>query len=624
MPKGVVPQEAIDFFDAKGIKPSFDYREVWKEEHSAAFTIAKVTEVGILGYARQVVADALADGTTFREFQQRLKPALDQSGWSNYNGQGSNARLRVIYDTNLRTARAAGQWQRIERTKDELPYLSYELGPSVRHREEHVSWQGTTLPVDHPWWDDHMPPNGYLCKCHVEQMSSRQYTKDLTDRDGIRTSEPPTRTADGTLYRPGATQSWQNPKTGKVESFPVGVQPGFNYNPGKNRMAGPAAAASGSGVPPPPKSITPKPAPGVTPPKPAAPPPKAKAGAPRVNGEVISKPAALKGDLLGQASRFTREELGKALVNLGRVATAARAGVKPIVSAKKAGHDARRVLNDLLAMFKISSTDQLRMAKGRARLDPTQKLGSRTAGIHQWNGEIKLDSEYAKDLISIGDALIRGRPLTDKQKVDTLYAVKVLIHEAIHGSSPRDPKSTSIYSGAGRLLEEAAVEAAASRICEQVFGVWSKHPSVPRGDNRDPTLYTSYQKYQAALMGALGFVGVKGPSAKYDAMATAAIAMRGSNDYNSTIPQVLLHFLSETPTAFGAKIKAARDKAGKEWDDAAAAKLESGAIAKISPSHERGRARAKEKAAKAVMTKAEHEMLKQMWSDLEAMQKVGE
>ena len=48
----------------------------------------------------------------------------------------------------MRSARGAGQWDRIQRTKKLMPYLIYELGPSSDHRPEHEAWAGTCLPVE--------------------------------------------------------------------------------------------------------------------------------------------------------------------------------------------------------------------------------------------------------------------------------------------------------------------------------------------------------------------------------------------------------------------------------------------------------------------------------------------
>lgn len=220
---GPVPREALDYFKRKGLKVGFNHTDVWKEEHSAAFTVAKITEEDILASTRGIVERAIEEGTTFEQFKKDLKPLLDKSGWSDYHKErGYSRRLRIIYDTNMRVARSAGQWGRIQRTKKALPYLQYNLGPSVNHRPEHEAWDGIILPVDDPWWDTHFTPNGYGCKCHI-----RQITKAEAEEIGGVSERPPEE-----------FDEYVNQKTGKVELVPMGVQPGFDYNPGKDRMAG--------------------------------------------------------------------------------------------------------------------------------------------------------------------------------------------------------------------------------------------------------------------------------------------------------------------------------------------------------------------------------------------------
>ncbi|MCK4963346.1 MAG: hypothetical protein KAS19_12705 [Anaerolineales bacterium] len=222
-PPGPVPKEALDYWAQKGIKVGFDHREIWKEEHSAAFTIAKVMETDVLATVRGMAERALEEGTTFEEFRKNVQPLLDKSGWSDYgNGKGSKARIELIFDTNMRVARAAGQWQRIEQTKRVRPFLVYFIGPSTNHREVHVSWDGTMLPIDDPWWDDHMTPNGHRCKCGIRQVSRRE-----AERLGGVTDRPPSHDV-----------PWKNEVTGKTEQVPVGIQPGWNFNPGKDRMRG--------------------------------------------------------------------------------------------------------------------------------------------------------------------------------------------------------------------------------------------------------------------------------------------------------------------------------------------------------------------------------------------------
>lgn len=225
-PPGLVPKEALDYFKAKGLKPSFNYGEVWREEHSAAFTVAKIMELDVLATVRGIVERAIEGGTTFEQFQQDVGPLLDKSGWSDYHKETpTKHRLQIIYDTNMRTARVAGQWQRFERTKDLLPFLQYGATSSLRPRETHQGWIGLILRIDNPFWDYALPPSEWLCKHTVRQIGNAE-----ASRKGGEGKAPPKESVEWTL------------PNGKTEMVPKGVHPAFNYNPGKNRTAGLDAA----------------------------------------------------------------------------------------------------------------------------------------------------------------------------------------------------------------------------------------------------------------------------------------------------------------------------------------------------------------------------------------------
>lgn len=223
---GPVPKESIDYFQSKGWKVGFSHLDVWKEEHAYAFTVAKAMEIDVLESIRGAVDSAIADGTTFRDFQKTLEPTLQKLGWwgkkdvvDPKTGQkissqlGSARRLKVIYRQNIRSAQAAGQWDGIERTKKALPYSKYLLGTSEKHRAQHVAWNGLVLKADDPWWETHFPPNGWGCKCRVQQL--RKAKVDPTPKDRYK--------------------KWKNPRTGEIETIPEGITPGFNFNPGKAR-----------------------------------------------------------------------------------------------------------------------------------------------------------------------------------------------------------------------------------------------------------------------------------------------------------------------------------------------------------------------------------------------------
>ena len=228
---------ALAFLKRKGLKPGFDYRDVWQEEHHIHFTVAKAMRLDVLEDIHQAVVAAQVEGKTLRQFAQELTPLLQRQGWwgrkemkDPLTGKarsvqlGSPRRLQIIYQTNLRTARAAGLWGRIERNRQSHPYLLYELGPSREHRDEHLAWKGTLLPVDHPFWDTRYPPNGFGCKCRVRPVTQAEYER-LKGTGRVSTQAPPTQ-----------TREWLNKRTGEVEQITKGVHPAFPYHIGKHRL----------------------------------------------------------------------------------------------------------------------------------------------------------------------------------------------------------------------------------------------------------------------------------------------------------------------------------------------------------------------------------------------------
>jgi hypothetical protein len=226
------PPEASRFLKNKGLRPSFGYEDVEPEEHAVAFAVAKIGEIDLLEAAHTELQKALDEGLPLSAFQKswRNNPKLTE-WWGKkemvdpLTGEfvearlGSPRRLKTIYRANLASARAAGQWERAERTKAMLPFLEYRLGPSERHRPHHEAKAGMILPVDSPFWDEWMPPNGWGCKCWVRQLTRRE-----AERRGIAaTPDIP-------------DMKYRNPRTGTVAIVPQGIDPGWQRNPGKLRL----------------------------------------------------------------------------------------------------------------------------------------------------------------------------------------------------------------------------------------------------------------------------------------------------------------------------------------------------------------------------------------------------
>ena len=237
------PEEAIAFFRDKGLLASFAWQDVWQQEHEIAFTVAKMADLDLLSDLRDALDQAIADGLTLQDFKAQITPRLVSAGWWGVREQvdpetgakqlvqlGSPRRLETIFRTNMMTSYAAGEWQQIEETSEDAPFLMYDAVDDNRTRPQHRQWDGTVLRWDDPWWQTHRPPNGYNCRCSTIQLSQDEL--DLVGKTGPDTA-PPIK-----------TREWTNRRTGEVMQVPLGIDPGFAYNPGQDREAQLRHAAS--------------------------------------------------------------------------------------------------------------------------------------------------------------------------------------------------------------------------------------------------------------------------------------------------------------------------------------------------------------------------------------------
>lgn len=226
--------EVSAYLREKSLRPAFRYSEVWAQEHAHAFTVAKAVQADVLETLKEAVQHAIDKGVPYETWARDLKPELQRLGWwgpvdmtDPATGEvkarelGSPRRLRTIFDANLRSARAAGQWERGQRTKAVLPFYLYQLGPSIRHRDEHAAREGMVRPVDDPVWLTWFPPNGWGCKCWLRQITRRE-----AERRGI--SEP----FEAPLV------PWKRRRddgSTEVVQVPQGIDPGWANNPGLSR-----------------------------------------------------------------------------------------------------------------------------------------------------------------------------------------------------------------------------------------------------------------------------------------------------------------------------------------------------------------------------------------------------
>lgn len=221
-PFSVAPVEAIDFLRKKLNVPTAHWTDLWQEQHSAAFTVAGATTDALVSDFHDAVNSAISEGRTLEDFRKDFDAIVEEHGWS-YNGS-RGWRSRVIFETNMRTAYAAGRWEQIQRVKDDRPYLRYvSVDPNMTQegtRAEHASWHDTVLPADDPWWLTHFPPNGWNCRCSVQSLNDRDLERyGLT----VDAKAPPVEMVERTIGTPDGA---------RTVLVPAGIDPGFGYRPG--------------------------------------------------------------------------------------------------------------------------------------------------------------------------------------------------------------------------------------------------------------------------------------------------------------------------------------------------------------------------------------------------------
>lgn len=247
-------QAAIDFHRQKVRLPTRTYRDVVGKGHDRAFVVAGATKDALLVDLHGAVDDAIAGGMRLEQFQARFEEIVAKHGWTGWTGEQGEKhrawRARVIYDTNLRTAYAAGRYAQM--THPDVvkvrPYWEYVHGDTrtpLRARPQHVGWHGKVLRWDDPWWQTHYPPNGWLCSCGVRTVSRRELT-----RMGKATPDE----APAVEMR-----EVKDRLTGDVLRVPKGIDLGWDHAPGRSWADGlvprpvdmpPPAGASAPGLPP--------------------------------------------------------------------------------------------------------------------------------------------------------------------------------------------------------------------------------------------------------------------------------------------------------------------------------------------------------------------------------------
>lgn len=233
------PERAVEYFQAKGLRITSNWRDMAAGAHAGAFTVAGVLKGEVLGDIRSALDDALVGGKTYEQFVKELRPRLKAKGWWGIahdpetgevvKGRAMTPhRLPTVYQTNLQSAYMAGRYKAQLENADRRPYWKYVAILDSRTRPRHRALNGRIFRYDDPIWSVIYPPNGYNCRCRVIALSYEEFVAEggalSNGGDFLETRDIPVgnkgQTVPVTGYKDPATGEW------------FGPDPGFDSNPG--------------------------------------------------------------------------------------------------------------------------------------------------------------------------------------------------------------------------------------------------------------------------------------------------------------------------------------------------------------------------------------------------------
>lgn len=220
------PERAIAFFRQKVNTPTRAWDDLRHGAHARAWSVAGVQAQDMLADIRAAMDKAIAQGTTLAEFRQDIGPLLGRLGWAERGEKYVAWRTRVVYETNMRTAYAAGRYT--EMTQPDVlaarPFWRYRHSGKKDFRRLHKDWDGLVLAADDDFWKTHFPPNGWGCGCYVQSLGPRDLRrlgKDGPDQAPLTGARP-----------------YTDPRTGQTHAVPAGIDPGWDYSVGRSWLDG--------------------------------------------------------------------------------------------------------------------------------------------------------------------------------------------------------------------------------------------------------------------------------------------------------------------------------------------------------------------------------------------------
>ncbi len=160
-----VYDRAIGVLEDRLALPPKILKKLEVQYEAAAIRVVKKATDAIERKLQEAVAESVRVGAHVREGKAALREAFKKAGMAPNN----SFTLEAIFRTQTQQAYGAARFQASQDPviQDILWGYKYVTVGDDRVRDEHVGFDGVTLPKSDSFWNTHWPPNGWACRCAV-------------------------------------------------------------------------------------------------------------------------------------------------------------------------------------------------------------------------------------------------------------------------------------------------------------------------------------------------------------------------------------------------------------------------------------------------------------------------
>ncbi len=144
--------------------PDKFFNKIPKDLRAQAITIRNIESVRVIAAVNQSLEKARKQGISFADW----KATADISKFQ------SEAHAERVFRTHMNTQMNRGTYLRAQEQSAKKPYLIYSAVLDDVTRVTHAAMDGIIRAVDDPFWNGHLPPNGFNCRCVVRQLTKAQ------------------------------------------------------------------------------------------------------------------------------------------------------------------------------------------------------------------------------------------------------------------------------------------------------------------------------------------------------------------------------------------------------------------------------------------------------------------